>query len=163
MIIDNKGKIFGKINIIDLVIVLVIVGAAAGALYKFGKANVGPIVKQEDIIIKFFAEETPDYAAKAVKVGDSAADDNKNTVFGKVIDEPLIDESLTYGVNAQGQYVQSPKPGMASVLVSVQGKGTIGETGAIIGGVSYGVGHTMVLRVGKSKLWVKVYDFAEKE
>ncbi|WHH58378.1 DUF4330 domain-containing protein [Petroclostridium sp. X23] len=163
MLIDDKGRLFGKFNIIDLLIVLVILGAAAGAFYKFGKANVGPIVKQDEIIIKFFADEAPEYAAKAVKVGDVATDDQKNTYFGQVIEEPVIDGSLSYGVNSEGKYVQSSKPGLASAIITVQGKGTKGQNGAVFGGVNYGVGETVVLNVGKSTIWVRVYDVEVKE
>ncbi|MDK2799501.1 MAG: hypothetical protein PWP27_858 [Clostridiales bacterium] len=163
MLLDEKGRLFGKINIIDLFIIFVIIGAIGGAFYKFGKANVGPIVKQDNIIIKFYAEEAPEYAAKAVKKGDIATDDSKNTYFGIVTEDPVVKGSLSFGTNSEGQFVPSSKPGMASVLITVEGKGVIGTNGAVFGGVNYGVGHSMALAVGKSKLWVRVYDIQKKE
>ena len=35
MIIDNKGKLFGKINIIDLAVILLVIVAAAGICLRF--------------------------------------------------------------------------------------------------------------------------------
>lgn len=163
MLIDEKGKLFGKVNIIDLTIVLVIVVAFAGAYYKFSKANVGPMVKQDNVIIKFIAEEASDYAADAVKDGDVATDDKQNLVLGKVVGKPEIGEALTAGVNSEGEYVQSSMPGKVSAIVTVEGKGVMTKNGVVVNGVTYGVGHTMVLRAGKAKLWVKVYDMGIKE
>lgn len=161
MLIDNKGKLFGKINIIDLIILLIIVGAVAGAVYKFSKANVGPMVKQDDVVIKFYTEEVPDFVASVVQKGDTVIDDGKNTLFGSVTDVS-VNPSETVAMTSDGQFVKSEKPGTKSILITSEIKGVMGSNGATIGGVNYNIGQTLTIRAGKAKIWMRVYDVQKK-
>lgn len=161
MLMDDKCRLFGKINIIDLIIVLVVIGAVAGAVHKFGKTNVGPMMKQDDIIIKFYTEEVSDFVADAIQKGDSIVDDSKNTVIGDMTDVS-INLSETIGTTSDGKFVKSPKPGTKSVLITSETKGVMGSNGVTIGGVIYGVGHSFYIKTGKAKMWVRVYDIQKK-
>ena len=58
MIIDDKGKLFGKISIIDLLVVCLILAGIAGAYYKFGRSKtISPFVKPDKIEMTFFSED----------------------------------------------------------------------------------------------------------
>ena len=45
MVIDKKGKLFGKISVLDLIVIVVLIVAVVGCIYKFGtgKANLEPL------------------------------------------------------------------------------------------------------------------------
>ena len=85
MIIDNKGKFFGKISIVDILIVLIIIAAAAGVYYKYGKSDtITPFTRTDKIQMSFYMEDMPDFVANTVKVGDIAKDRVQNVLLGKV-------------------------------------------------------------------------------
>lgn len=61
--LDNKGRLFGKVNIVDLLIVIIII--AAGIF--LGRLLFGPestIAQTEKVRITLYCEETPDYVAE---------------------------------------------------------------------------------------------------
>ena len=128
MLLDNKGRLFGKINIIDLLILLIIIGAVVGAAYKFRTASVG---QAETIVLKFYAEEVSEFVTDAVHVGDDVVDDTKSTYLGKIVD-CKVDDSVVWGMNDKGEYVKTTKPGVNSILITTEVTGTIGNNGTII-------------------------------
>ena len=60
--IDEKGRLFGKVNIVDLLIVIIILAAAAFLGYKL----LGPqstAANTQKVLVTLYCEETPNYVA----------------------------------------------------------------------------------------------------
>ena len=153
----KNGKLFGKINIIDLLVILVILAAiAAVAVFLFMPKSGG-----DTLIMKFRIEEVDEFVAKKVHVGDELYDDTNSLAMGYVTDVEL-DDSISYGEVNDGVYTLTSKEGYYSMIITgeVQGKKT--SLGAEIGGKKYGVGHSFVLRAGDAKLYLRVYDIQVK-
>lgn len=163
MIIDNKGKLFGKVSIIDILIVLIVVGAIAGVGYKFGKAKiVNPLTGAKDgIQIQFYSAEVLDYAAKSVKIGDPVVDVLQNVTVGKV-KEVKIGKSASPASGSTGDWAAAPKPGYASLLVTVDTEGKYGNSGVTIGNGVFYVGQSFErFTIGNAAFnfnSIKVYD-----
>lgn len=169
MIMDNKGKLFGKISIIDIIIVLVIVAGIVGGLgYKYSKSKTpGVFVKNDDVQITFYVEEVPDFVAKAIKPGAICKESIQDVVFGQVKDagDIKIDKPVSYSSNDKGEIVRSnTKEGYVSLYVTVQGKGIYSDNGLTINSVPYYVGQTLTnLRLGASTIsYTKIYDIKKK-
>jgi hypothetical protein len=153
MIIDKNGKLFGKVNIIDILVVVVLLGAAAGAVYKYAKAGTtGLLSKPDKVRIVFYCPEYPEYAAdeENIKKGSLVKDAVQGITLGTVTGVE-IGESVGYAVSADGKYVASSKPDHVSVTITVEGYGRYTENGLIINNIEYYVGQSIdKLRVGKS-------------
>lgn len=156
MIIDEKGKLFGKINIIDLVILLVVVVAVAVLGIKFASPKMASSTTKTHVAM-YYAEEVPEYVADDVKVGDKLMDEARNVELGTVTDVK-IDESVYYSNNSSGVVVKSSKEGYKSVLITSEVEATPFEHGMIVNSSRYYIGHTFTLLSGKAKLYLKVYD-----
>ena len=159
MIIDKKGKLFGKINIIDFLILVVLVLAivVVGArLVKPGGE------KAQTIQMQFYIEEVDNWVAEKVQVGDSLYDGTYELSLGKVTNVE-IGEPRTWGLTQDGQYVLAPREGYCSLTVTGEMMGVKTETGAEIDGNRYGVGHSMVLYAGDAKMYLRVHDISVKE
>ena len=134
MIIDEKGKIFGKINIIDLLAVLIIVVSVAAVCFKFGFSahkNVGSAGDEIKAI--------RDISADALNIGDSLTEKTTKKKIGKIIDkrvEPAkevvnkADGTLTGEVEIPERY---------DVYITVKGSGTANDTGYFLDG-TYQIG-----------------------
>lgn len=159
MLFDKKGKLFGKISIVDILIVLIILAVAAGAYYKFGKSGtVTAFTKTDKIQISFYSETLPKYIVNNIKVGDVARDRVQNIVFGKVIDV-IPGPDLQCQPNNEGKVVLSSRPDYCSVTVVVEGDGIYAPSGVTFGGVEYFVNKPQTeMRFGNSFFYAKISD-----
>lgn len=169
MIMDKKGKLFGKISIIDLIIVVVIIGGILGGLgYKYSKSNTpGVFVKNDDVEITFYVEEAPDFTAKAVKPGAIFKESIQDVVFGQVksADAIKIDKPVSYAANDKGEIIRSStKEGYVSLYVTVEGKAIYSDNGITINSVPYYIGQNLTnLRMGAGTIsYTKIFDIKKK-
>jgi len=81
MIIDKDAKLFGKINIIDICIVLAVLVVAVFAATKL-KGNVVVTNESKKFEMKFFVEEVENFRVENMAVGDNLYDDSKNLFLG---------------------------------------------------------------------------------
>ncbi|MEA4895496.1 MAG: DUF4330 domain-containing protein [Oscillospiraceae bacterium] len=152
--LDKNGKLFGKINLIDFVIILILIALAVFAAMKIAdkgseNANIS------EVRISFFAEETPDYVANVLEKGTSVLDSAENVNMGTV-ESFEIGAPIGYDMDANGEVQQVIRQGYNSVTISAVGKGELTEHGVTIDGVLYGVGHTLTIYAGKAKLYLKI-------
>jgi hypothetical protein len=168
MILDSKGKLFGKISIVDILIVVVVLGAIVGVGYKLKKSNIGignAVAKKDNIEISFYADEVPEYAAKAVSNGDLAKDFERNVEFGNVTNVEL-GKSISWAANEKGEMVPSSKSGFSSIKIAVEGPGVFRDgksaSGVTFGSADYYTGRTIFLLVGNSTYQCRIYDIKKK-
>ncbi|KNY27396.1 DUF4330 domain-containing protein [Pseudobacteroides cellulosolvens] len=168
MILDSKGKLFGKISIVDVLIVLVVLGAIAGVGYKLTKSDIGigvAVAKKDNIEISFYADEVPEYAAKAVSKGDLAKDFERNVEFGKVTNVE-IGNSVSWAANEKGEIVTSSKKGFSSIKVTIEGPGVYRDgkssSGVNFGSADFYTGRNTILLVGNSTFQCRIYDIKKK-
>ena len=89
--IDKNGKLFGKINIIDLLIILVIIAAAVFFATKaFTPAQEATKTETSTVRVQFFCYKAQVGAADAIEIGAPAFEDTTNVDFGKVVALSLI-------------------------------------------------------------------------
>lgn len=154
----KNGKLFGKINIIDFLAVLaVVVVIAAAAVFVLRPKDGG-----DTLVMKFRIEEVDGFVAEKVHVGDELYDDTNLQDIGVVTDVELSD-SISYGQVNDSVYTLTSKEGYYSMIITGEVKGRKTKLGAEIGGKKYGVGHSMVLRAGDTKMYLRVYDIALKD
>lgn len=167
MVIDNKGKLFGKINIIDLFILLIIVAALVGLGPKFiTSRTVNPIFNTaEKIVVEVYIEETPEFVASLIKKGDLVKDPARNAALGNVTDIK-IDKSVFFAPNDKGEIVKTSKPGYNSIIVIAEGTGIYAD-GTTQVGVSFEsadqfVGRTQEFRIGNTAVYGRISSFKKK-
>lgn len=159
MLMDKKGKIFGKISIVDILIVLIIIAVIGGLYYKFGRSGtVTAFTKTDKIQMSIYHEDVPDYVVNNIKIGDIVKDRVQNVAIGKVIDIK-IGPDIYFNSNANGETVTSSKPGYSSITVTIEGQGIYNPTGLTFGGVEYYINKPSTeWRVGNTFFYAKVSD-----
>jgi hypothetical protein len=158
MLIDNKGKLFGKINVLDLVVILAVLVVIAGVAYKFTKSNTPSVFRQNDKVeITFYVEELPDYAADAVEVGAPVTDRTTGSKFG-VVKSVDTQPSVSYAPNSAGEIVKSTKETFRSQKVVVAGEGLFSDNGVTYNSIDYYVNKQLEVRFGNVAVWTRVYD-----
>ncbi len=161
--IDKNGKLFGKINLIDLLIILVIIAAVAFFATKaFTPAQETANTDTGTVRVQFFSSKVPVGAAEAIEVGAPAFEDTTNVQFGKVVaveSEP----AYTYLVDDDGNPVKTEVPYSYAVSVTVELEGNLTDSGLYVGGRLYGVGASFTMHFGKSTIYASVSGVSAAE
>lgn len=116
-IIDKRGRLFGLINIVDLLIIILLLALVAVGVKRFGnKAAVGEATTKKGVITAEI-KDVRDVTAKNVKVGDPIYDYDKGTLIGKILTaevEPYKDKT-----EYQGKFFNSEVPGKYRVIMTI--------------------------------------------
>lgn len=161
MIIDKKGKLFGKFNIIDIAILLIVAVAIAGVGYKYTKSKtVTPLAKTTDVLITFSESERIDYAVTAVKEGDIVRDRVSGVAVGRV-EKIVTGPSQIVVYTSEGEPVSTTKPGYLYYEITVRGNGILTDTGVTIGGTEFYVNKQNEVRFGITNLYPRISSIQE--
>ncbi len=118
-IIDEKGKLFGVVNIIDLCIVLFVALAAAVVVMFFSaNSNLDAQTKQNIITIEVKSVEK--------ELTDAMAEDKK--IFDRIQNQPLgvltgveVKPSVEYNISKEtGEHVESKVPGRYDAILIIE-------------------------------------------
>lgn len=122
-LIDEKGRLFGKLNIIDLLIVLIVVGGLVGVGWKMGLVkNLGnQTVSVKKPIVRIWVKKVSNYTADAIVAskGDNLSDIKTNETIGKIIDVD-VKPSRETAADSTGKWVLSEVPEQKDVFITME-------------------------------------------
>lgn len=150
-ILDEKGKLFGKVNLIDLIVVLVIVAGVAAVAWKLGGSAVTEAINSNAATLRYevvCANVNPDAAEGAVADIGGQLMSNGDLLDGYVTD-CIIEPHMETVVDADGNALQVEDPSARDLRFTI-------ETKVSQAANAYAVGSQEV-RVGKSHI-VKTVD-----
>ena len=115
MIIDKNGKLFGKVNIIDLIIVLAVVILGVFVALNFTGGEDAEVPAAQKAVIKFYSEEVTDFVLDDTILTVIAGNDKPIKVVYEgnpivVMGDPLANGDFT------NEYLYAEKYGCAIVL-----------------------------------------------
>ena len=154
--IDEKGRLFGKINIVDLLIVIVIIAALCFVVFKYvlPQKDNGPVEKCEMVL---YCHDTPKFTAQQIKEGEKVWDQALDVDLGIVKSFEIMPLYETV-VGADGQTHAVESDWLCSVRLVLDCEGVMDEHGIKIDGELYGSGHTMTVFAGEAKMYLKVQE-----
>lgn len=156
---EQKKKM--KFNAVDVIIVIAILAVVAVFGYSQIKGRT-ETTRGKSIEMQLMTEEVSDFVADQLEIGDTVTDDGTNAELGTITDIQT-DDAVSYAVDSEGNYVKTSKPDYQKVTITTEVKGSEYEHGAILGGTKYSVGHSLTVRAGKAKIYLRVYDIQVKE
>lgn len=118
-LIDDKGRLFGKINIIDLAIVLIIIGVVTGSLYKlqlFGRHT----SDERPVTVTLYLKEVSQETVDALQVGDMLTESTENLPLGKIVDRE-VRRTIKDTPTADGRLVAAASPTKFDVYLTTEG------------------------------------------
>lgn len=157
----RDAKLFGKVNVIDLFIVIGLIGAVVFGVRQFragdGIIAVPPV---RDFLISFYTEEVENFSADALRIGDYVFDNGRNVFLG-VVTDLVIDDAIIWNADQDGNTVRSNKEGFSSVTITASLRAVPHEHGIMIAGNRYGIGHSLAVRSGASIIFMRVSGLEE--
>jgi len=118
--IDNKGRLFGKINIVDLCVVLLLVVALFTTAYKFG-FSAHKDVNEAGVRIEYVlkAKALRNFTVDSIEIGDKIYDDENNKLLG-VITAVEAKPAWDYVLKSDGTYEYAQKPERYDAYITVE-------------------------------------------
>jgi len=164
-LIDDKGKVFGLINIIDLVVLVFVVALVLGGAYRiYGPQQNGDVFQQEGdvVLIKGRVFDVSQYTADVVQKGDTLIDTAAQMPFGEVVSVETVPHRRLVDT-AEGKVVLSEVPERYDVILSIKGVARVSEHAIRMASHDVRVGSRIVLgakdyMVATTILQVEVVD-----
>lgn len=158
--IDKNGKLFGKINIIDLLIVLIVIAAVIlVAVRGLGSGGSGENAGENRVRITFFSDMAYDFVGDNIAIGDPVSEHSFLTDLGTVTNvesEPAYD--LVYD-ETSGEFVRLEKPGYIRLSVTCETTGFMGPTGFTKDTTRFVVGGGYYFNVGTTRAGYQIKAF----
>ena len=168
MFIDEKGKLFGKINIIDLCIAIFVVLAIVVSVFKFGMTPSGSDSKnsaQTKYVVEYNLKisNIRDYTYSQFEKGEKIYATVTDRVMGKIKDikkTPAKGNVLT----TDGAYKEAIHPERYDVILTIEATGTVSKKGFVsVGGQQLLAHDEMSIATRKYKTTATIVDYELKE
>ncbi len=134
-ILDDRGRIFGKVNIVDIVVLVVIVAIVVFAAVRLGGDEAVATVPVKVTLV----DARVDNAQVAGLQGKGTIKDSAGNIIGElqsVQATPTLEDLLT----TDGQYKAFPSTLRSDVTFVVSGEGTVSDSTVHIGTLAARVG-----------------------
>ena len=153
--IDKNGKLFGKINIIDLLIILIVIAALifVGLKVLAPDSNSGE-TQSSKVRIGFYAAMVEEGFENVFYEGAPLYEDLTDVSLGKLTDWN-IEPEYEYQVNDNGETIKVEHTNNHFVNITAEVNGTMASDGLHIGSSLYCVGAHYTIHVGTGKIYVE--------
>ena len=162
MIINKEGKLFGKISVVDIAVILIIAVLAVGIYIRFSGTTQTIVTAGEDIECTFLIRNIRMFSAEALERGGPVYDKTSKEYIGEITDV-RIDEG-EYQVNmADGSFKAVAPEERYNAYVTVEFEGKVGENGYYTAANKYlAAGTTVVINTKYAQCESTVYSIKEK-
>ncbi len=163
MIVDEKGRLFGKINLLDILIVVIIIGVVVAVAYKLNNSKViTPFTQKDKIVTVLTADEVIEEIASTLNVGESVRDRVTGASFG-VVKSIEVNPSISYTSNSNGEIVKSTRPGYKSLIITVEGEGVYSNSNVTFGNNDYYINKQYEIRIDNTSIYFRVQNVTKAE
>jgi len=127
-LIDHNGRLFGKISIIDVLVILVVAALAAALSFKSNQTHTGTTVTSDTITYQVLATGVRGYVSDAVQVGDYMYDKDRTSggTLGEITAVEVL-EGTKLAELKDGSLAMAPAEDSVNLLLTIQGKGIVSE------------------------------------
>ena len=150
-----------KFNIVDIIVILILIaGIAFVGVKMFGgeePAAVSDPAEGAPYLVTFHADCVAEEIANTLTIGSAAENASRNMDLGTLVDV-VLDESVVYVYDSQGNSVATTKPGHVSVTMVCRVNGFQTPTGLQVGQFMLNVGHSMGVCAGNTEIGTVVWN-----
>ena len=134
---DTKYRLFGVINVIDLVVILaVLVGGFAVYRVLSPKISGGKSAADKDITVDVVCPSMRGIVAANIHIGDAIMKNTSGKPFGTVTAVKVIPSLSETWDNTLHKAVPFQSTVYSDVIISVAGKGQVTANGVVVGDIS---------------------------
>jgi hypothetical protein len=161
-IIDDQGRLFGKISVIDIIVVIVVAALAAGFIYKRVSGDVQQIVNANDTFyVTFKCDQLRSFSLDAAAEGDIFFRQYDTKAMGRAV---LIETDVGRGImlKTDGTAVLAEMEGRFTMYITVECTGSVTGSGFYINGyMNVAEGSEFMIQSNRLLVNTSVYRISE--
>jgi len=143
-IINEKGKLFGIINIIDLIVIVVLALLITGGVKRVKTTRPDMVSETKKATVTIEISEIRNATVEGLAVGDPIYHYDKGNYFGKIVDVKV--EPFKEAVESDGKWVNREVPEKYVATLTVEAEAVETPDVVIIGGEQTRIGHQFRLK-----------------
>ena len=156
--IDKNGKLFGKINVIDLLIILILIAALAllAARKLGGESAAG---NEHRVRITFFGDNVNDFIPESLTIGDPVTEYSFDTDLGVLTGfdwEPAYE--MVYD-GQSGEFLKQYTPNRIRLTGTCETTGAMGDMGLTKDDTRFVVGGNYYFNIGLTRAGYQITSF----
>ncbi len=145
-ILDRKGRLFGKINIIDLTIILIIVLIAGAVYHVYFREDESAQVLAHRIEYDIELAARPETLVEVIAVGDNIWDSVRGHYLGTVVDKQVRPATKVSEDMVKGKYIVAKIPNMYDVIITLEANGRVTPYSILAEGIEVKVGQRIYVK-----------------
>lgn len=155
--IDKKGNIFGKLNIIDALVIFVIIMIVAAGAYKFLRVNpqVAAQEKMMEITIKVEGVRQP--TVDIMHEGDQVQEYDSNLPYGEIIKKEVM-PATDIIETADGRFVEAEIPNKYDMMLTFAVQGTVNNNSITVASKEMRIGGKLVIKTNIYAVNGKIFN-----
>jgi hypothetical protein len=157
-LIDKKGRLFGLINVIDLLVIILVVAVVARFALNPQKSSLTNEEKKIQVVL--LVKDVRDATANVIKEGDVVRETKTNNLLGKVT-KVEVKPAETLVNTADGRVLNVPNPVLKDVYVTIEGSATVGENSIVLGGTEIRIGTALQMKTNLYAVVATVMEIKE--
>ena len=162
-IVDEKGRLFGKVSLIDVFVILAVLVLALGYLYNRTSQDIQRIIRADTpMYVTFLVEGVRDFSLDAVQEGAIVFRQHERIPLGTVA---YIDDGTAYDiiVREDGTAGLVPVENRYNMYITIYAVGSITDTGYFVNGTQQmAVGGRLSLQSNNLLTMAMIYAVGER-
>ena len=140
-LMDRDGRLFGKISIVDVIVLLVVAVLVAAVFTKTRMPQTGTTVSTVPVVYTMRVQNQPEYMLDAIQVGDELFDQARSTggSLGQITHIQVSDGTYQASLS-DGTVAMVPAEGYYDLLLTIQADALIEPDGMVLLNRVYALG-----------------------
>ncbi len=154
-LLDERGRLFGRINIVDLAVVVLVAFVVAGAGYKVAGVNRRVVGEPETVRLTLEINKVREYTTRVIQTGQTLLEHNSSLPVG-TITAVEVSPAVELVNTADGRIVEAVVPGRYDVILTVEGQAMVTGQAISVAGQQVRVGAEMRVKTDRYLVLTRV-------
>lgn len=144
-VIDKKARLFGKVSVIDILIIVVLLAALFFVYTYFVKGTPEVVMNEEKEAIEFVVEVKNIHNDIEVKptIGQPIYNSNNNTYIGEIADVSILPDEVILTDYESGEFRLIEEEGQKRMLITVSADADLTDRYTLVGSEKIRVGQQL--------------------
>jgi hypothetical protein len=143
---DRKGKLFGVLNIVDIVIIILVIALIVGGVYAYEKYRENLNANVETVQYQVEIKGVDEKFVAAINNGDFIRESVKGNNLGRVAGKSSVPATNINSDFINGKYVVAAVPGKLDLVLTLKADAKVTSRSINVGGLDIRIGQKIYVK-----------------